>query len=210
MTLLARLLESSPGKKATFHDPDWPNAAKETSALYQLCRQVYVDVYGSGLLYRFQRFHFTSPNIMLNYLWVINPVHKDAIRTIELDLGLAKDLRCFREDAPRSCGRPFDMLAKCKGLQYLSLGISLSYGFFEVQWSGGNNWQTRFMRSCTVDESAVKKIMESVPLRKIRGLKWFEIIWTPLNRSLPLQEKQQELLLQMEEVVRKAVTSEQE
>jgi hypothetical protein len=143
---------------------------------------------------------------MLNYLWVINPVHKDAVRTITLDLSLARDLRCFREDAPNTCGKPFDMLAKCKGLQHLSLAIDVSYGFYEVQWAGGNNWRTRFIKSYTVAESAVKKIMESVPLRKIRGLKSFEIIWTS-NRSWDLQENQQQRLLQMEEEVRKVITS---
>jgi hypothetical protein len=51
-----------------FCDPEWRNASNETTALYQLCRQVYVDVYGSGLLYRFRKFYFTSPTVMLNYL----------------------------------------------------------------------------------------------------------------------------------------------
>jgi hypothetical protein len=195
------------GKK--FHDIDWPNAAKETTALYQLCRQVYVDVYGSSLLYRFKKFHFTSPTVMLNYLWVINPVHKDAIRSIQLDMSLARDLGCFREDPPRSCGKPFDMLASCKGLQHLRLNIYVSYGFFQIQWSTGN-WQTRFARTCMVADSALKTIMESVSLNNIRRLKSFEMSWTPPNRALPLEENQQEYLLQIEEGIRKVVTGEQE
>jgi hypothetical protein len=54
------------GKK--FYSPTWPDAATETTALYHLCRQSYVDVVGSGLLYRARPFWFKSPTLMLNYL----------------------------------------------------------------------------------------------------------------------------------------------
>jgi hypothetical protein len=54
------------GKK--FYSPTWPGAATETTALYHLCRQSYVDVVGSGLLYRARPFWFKSPTLMLNYL----------------------------------------------------------------------------------------------------------------------------------------------
>jgi hypothetical protein len=54
------------GKK--FYSPNWPDAAMETTALYHLCRQSYVDVVGSGLLYRARAFCFRSPTLMLNYL----------------------------------------------------------------------------------------------------------------------------------------------
>ena len=77
-----------------FRDPDWKNAPKETEGLYLLSRQVYIDVVGSGLLYRFRKFYFSSPTTMLNYLWVINPRHKDAIRTIQLDIALVTYLGC--------------------------------------------------------------------------------------------------------------------
>jgi hypothetical protein len=104
-----------PWKKGRkFRDPDWKNAPKETAALYLLSRQVYIDVVGSGLLYRFRKFYFSSPTTMLNYLWVINPRHKDAIRTIQLDIALVTYLGCFAADPARTCGRPFEMLAAAK------------------------------------------------------------------------------------------------
>jgi hypothetical protein len=51
-----------------FYSPTWPDAAMETTALYQLCRHSYVDMVGSGLLYRAKPFYFKSPTLMLNYL----------------------------------------------------------------------------------------------------------------------------------------------
>jgi hypothetical protein len=58
-----------PRKKGKrFHSPEWRNASRETIALYQLCRQAYIDVVGSGLLYKFRKFYFSSPTSMLNYL----------------------------------------------------------------------------------------------------------------------------------------------
>ena len=57
-------------KGMKFYSPTWPEAPKETAALSETCRQIYVDVVGGGLLYRAKQFSFT-PGLMLNYLWVV-------------------------------------------------------------------------------------------------------------------------------------------
>lgn len=49
----------------------------------------------------------------------------------------------------------------------------------------------------------------ALKMSNIRGLKSFEMSWTP-NRTLPLEENQQEYLLQIEEGIRKVVTGEEE
>ena len=97
-----------------FHDIYWRTASNDTTALYQLCRQVYVDVVGSGLLYKYRRFYFSSPKTMLNYLWVINPVLKDSIRNIHLDINFTIYVSCFgKKGRGGACGRPFEFLGKC-------------------------------------------------------------------------------------------------
>ena len=53
-----------------FYSANWPDAARDTSALSETCRQIYVDVVGGGLLYKAKKFSFT-PGLMLNYLWVV-------------------------------------------------------------------------------------------------------------------------------------------
>ena len=49
-----------------------------------VCKQMYVDFVGGGLFYKNKEFYFKSTSSMMNYLWVINPAHKDMIRTIHL------------------------------------------------------------------------------------------------------------------------------
>ena len=191
-----------------FRGNDWPNAPKETAALYLLCRQAYVDVVGSGLLYKFRKFHFSSPTTMLNYLLVINPRHKNAMRSIKLDLNLASYLGCFREEPPRSCGRPFEMIASCKSLQHFTLNIKFDWGHYRAQWVG--NWPSRSVKSISVKENILKTITDCVALKSIRGLKSFELLFTFTYTRSPFDENHQERLLQVGEEIRKLVTAEQE
>jgi len=75
---------------------------------------MYVDVVGSGLLYSTKTFVFTSPTLMLNYLWVVNPVHRSSIRTIELWIPLLNHHKALPTKA-------VSFLAECKGLRELKL-----------------------------------------------------------------------------------------
>ncbi len=202
-----------------FRDPEWKNAPQETSALYLLSRQVYIDVVGSGLLYRFRKFYFSSPTTMLNYLWVINPRHKDSIRTIQLDIALVTYLRCFTADPPRTCGRPFEMIASCQNLQHFSLNIKLDQKYYRIQRGppyGIHYWHWSYRGtpvSITISSTVLDLVAGCASLKSIRGLKSFELLWTPMGSSLPNPvpfEKNNELRInQVVEEIRALITSEQ-
>lgn len=51
------------GKK--FWSPGWEDPATDTERLYMICRQSYVDVVGSGLLYRLKTFVSSLPRLHL-------------------------------------------------------------------------------------------------------------------------------------------------
>ncbi|KAE9381472.1 hypothetical protein N431DRAFT_539121 [Stipitochalara longipes BDJ] len=203
----------TPWKKARkFHDNEWRDAPKETAGLYLLCRQVYVDVVGSGLLYAFRKFHFTSPPTMLNYLWVINPRHKDAIRTIQLDMNLSMYLQCFDDNPPPKCGRPFEMIATCRNLQHFVLNLRMTRSQYSTQWEG-SYWTIRAAKSISVNENFLQLILNCAALRDIRGLKSFEILFTPdwFSRTVPpFTEKNQIRLIEVIEEIRGLVTKDAE
>jgi hypothetical protein len=213
-----------PWKKGRkFRDPDWKNAPKETAALYLLSRQVYIDVVGSGLLYRFRKFYFSSPTTMLNYLWVINPRHKDAIRTIQLDIALVTYLGCFAADPARTCGRPFEMLAGCQNLQHFTLNIKLHPKYYRMQYKPGNwnHWQHWSLRqtpvSMTVSNTVLDLVAGCASLKRIRGLKSFELLWTPTRSSLqnpvnpvPFEKNNEVRITQVVEEIRALITSKQQ
>ncbi|KAE8444585.1 hypothetical protein EG329_014416 [Mollisiaceae sp. DMI_Dod_QoI] len=106
------------GKK--FWSPGWINAAEDTERLYMICRQSYVDVVGSGLIYRLKPFTFSSPAMMLNYLLVIHPVHRDAIRSISLTTKLSRSIKNIQPLA-------LSTLASLPNLQTLNLKLLLGY-----------------------------------------------------------------------------------
>lgn len=56
---------------------------------------------------------------MLNYLWVINPVHKNSIRSIHLEISVP-----FRNFSPPK--KAFVMLAELQGLQDLHLEFNIN------------------------------------------------------------------------------------
>jgi hypothetical protein len=74
-----------------FRSQNWPDAAGERISLYEICRQIYVDAVGGGLLYKFQKFFFGSQNSMFNYLWVIRPYQKNALHSIEMNFRLIRE-----------------------------------------------------------------------------------------------------------------------
>ncbi|KAE9370058.1 hypothetical protein N431DRAFT_484386 [Stipitochalara longipes BDJ] len=156
-----------------FLSPYWPNADQETTALYQLCRQTYVDVVGSGLLYSAKTFLFRSPTLMLNYLWVINPVHKDAIRSIELWIS-------FRHRNKTLPSKALEFLAGCKGLRHLALRLDVDSSNCQITRMPGR------YKTFQVSEKLLIKIREWDALRQIKGLLSFELRvftgdewWTP-------------------------------
>jgi hypothetical protein len=70
-----------------------------------------------ALQYKTKQFSFT-PGLMLNYLWVINPVHKNSLRSIHLEIKIKQ--RNF--SLPK---KAFSMLADLPALQHLHLEFNL-------------------------------------------------------------------------------------
>ncbi|KAF8866622.1 hypothetical protein BDZ45DRAFT_278459 [Acephala macrosclerotiorum] len=109
-----------PRKKGKrFWSPGWTGPATDTERLYMICRQSYVDVVGSGLIYRLKPFTFPSPSMMLNYLLVIHPVHRDAIRSITFTAKLSRTGQ--KNIAPLA----LETLASMPNLQSLTLKLLL-------------------------------------------------------------------------------------
>jgi len=152
-----------PRKKGNkFFSPKWRNAAQETAALYLLCRQIYVDVVGSGLLYSAKMFVFDSPTLMLNYLWVINPVHKDAVRSIKLQI-------VFRAGKKTLPSKALEFLAGCKGLRNLALHVDVDDLTSERVTVVG------MYRGYQVSDKLLRNIREWEALREIKGLMSFDL-----------------------------------
>jgi hypothetical protein len=151
------------GKK--FYSPNWPNSAQETASLYQLCRQTYVDVVGSGLLYSNKYFIFKSPTLMLNYLWVINPVHKDAIANVELTLS-------FRNGNKTLPSKAFEFLAECKGLRDLTLYMVVDHSNCDTTQYAASPYVIWY----EISGKLLAKIREWDALRQIKRLLLFDLI----------------------------------
>jgi len=120
-----------------FKSWNWTHAAQDTAVLAETCRQMYVDCVGGGLLYRYQNFRFNSATAMINYLWVINPIHKEALRSISLKSHIGaynwsvpkKSIVRSREPLCSEGKRLITilqvLLAECKGLNSLTLEFSI-------------------------------------------------------------------------------------
>lgn len=78
------------GETARLYAPDSHISLPTYNALSLVSRQVYIEVVGSGILYRIADFHFGSPAIMFNYLDRINPIQKARITRIVVEVGMTK------------------------------------------------------------------------------------------------------------------------
>ncbi len=141
----------------------------ETTKFYQLSRQVYVDFVGNSLIYRNKPFHFDSPNLLLNYLCVINPLHKDAIRSITLQVRLRKTATKLPDNA-------LLFLNSCKSLQHFNLQILAVEELFVFQPVVAAQ---PAMRPRTPKFSMQRKVLDGMmqceSLRSIKGLKTFDL-----------------------------------
>ena len=248
------------GKK--FYSPTWSDAAMETTALYQLCRQSYVDVVGSGLLYRARPFWFKSPTLMLNYLvsmidfltffaplilefssynhvlsreprvawhfnsplkhfridkltpqlWVINPVHKDAICSIKLRFNIRNDSKTLPSKA-------LEFLAECRGLHHLTLEMDVDSAVCTPSWvptAPGTFGRTFYYE---VPDTILAKVEEWKALKGIKGLLSFAFhvivtrkvyrpyyygSWTTRTEALT-KPSSEERYLQLEDNLRRAI-----
>jgi hypothetical protein len=102
----------------------WPNMILNYRSYSLVSRQVYIDIVGGALLYRFAKFSFNSPMLMKNYLSAINPAHKTAIRTVEFRVSsTAKN--------PSLPSGVFKTLTTLPNLQSLEVSISFAYTLCE-------------------------------------------------------------------------------
>lgn len=85
------------------------DAAKKQAPSTRYATRYIVDVVGGRLLYKLQSFYFTSPQVMLNYLWVMNPSQKNNLRRIHLAFRLTSNKRTIES-------RPLVALAELPGL----------------------------------------------------------------------------------------------
>ncbi|KAG4438181.1 hypothetical protein IFR05_006349 [Cadophora sp. M221] len=164
-----------PRKKGNkFWSPGWASIADETTKFSQLSRQVYVDFVGSGLLYRFKRFSFSSGALLLNYLCVINPVHKNAIRSLTLNV----NFRCNNTLLPN---KAIAYLSQCASLEDLHIRIQLSPGLCRFSSAFVRRPHTKIHRmsmSLSMDGKVEKRLRECVTsgsLGILKGLKRFEL-----------------------------------
>ena len=105
--------------KSTFLSKGWRHLANETHNLYTICRQLYSEIVGQSLLYKFKEFMFSKVDDLYSYFWAIRPSHVQNIKLIEfkmdlLDAGLGQ----FRSKLDLAV-----VLAKLHNLQELYLTI---------------------------------------------------------------------------------------
>lgn len=151
-------------KSKKFTSVTWPDAARETAGFYEVCRQMYVDIVGGALFYKFNKFAFRTPKLMDQYLSVINPCHKDAIKSIQI---------CF-PFGPGSQkllpAKSLKILAGCEGLKHLSIQISIDLTRARPQ----NGRAVKY----GISGAWLKMIRECKLLREIKGLKSFDLIFS--------------------------------
>lgn len=66
----------------------WKTAGAETNAISTICKQLYVEIVLSALLYKYKTFQFTSQVLFRQFMWSIKPSHKNAIQSIEICMDL--------------------------------------------------------------------------------------------------------------------------
>jgi len=156
------------------------NKHPETTKFYQLSRQVYVDFVGSSLLYRFKPFSFDSPTLLLNYLCVINPLHRNAIRSITLNIN-------FRPTCTTLPNKAFTCLSKCEGLEDLNIHIHVPqdlYRFGPIFHRPANSTVNRSTYEI-IDKRILQRIKDCETLKGITGLKKFELVFVLPDRISP-------------------------
>jgi hypothetical protein len=86
-------------------------------ALSLVCRQFYIDIVGSGSLYRFANFFFIDRFSLSKYVLNINPFHTSVIRSVKLQLA-------FDASRPEATiEQPMEVLAKLESLEFLELKV---------------------------------------------------------------------------------------
>ncbi|PVH85838.1 hypothetical protein DL98DRAFT_568129 [Cadophora sp. DSE1049] len=170
-----------PRKKGDkFWSPGWPNIAEETTKFYQLSRQVYVDFVGSSLLYKFKSFSFDSPTLLLNYLCVINPLHKNAIRSITLNIN-------FRPTCTTLPNKAFTFLSKCESLEELNINIYVPQDlcrYSPIFHPPANSNVNRLTYELS-DNRVLQRIKDCETLKNIQGLKNFDLTFVLPDRISP-------------------------
>ncbi|KUJ22721.1 uncharacterized protein LY89DRAFT_728840 [Mollisia scopiformis] len=197
------------GKKFTSYL--WKDPAGDTERLYMICRQTYVDLVGSGLLYQMIPFKFSSPQTMLNYLLVIHPVHRDAIRNIIVDINLIHVPKSFHPLA-------LSTLSSMTNLRYLEVQIIIAKRLFDrfIATAQGPYWNpARYTYG--LNEKVIERLMKSVDpatlvedeedVKRWKSLETFVVFWAPEWMNMELVDGEAEKLESVAEAWRAAMMS---
>jgi len=141
----------------------------EATSLYTdlslVCRQMYVEVTGSGVLHSLSDFKFTSLTLMYNYLDRINPAHKDCIRPVWLHIKVT-------EKNTNIPAKVFQTLASLPSLQYLELDIYVNISFC-ILVTGSDGGVVKICEEGKLDRIETNKGWELLRQK----LRTFEIDW---------------------------------
>ena len=91
-------------------------------ALFNVFRQVHLDVVGYALLYKLNAFSFQNPALMNTFITTIQLYGMNSLRQIHLKIRLPTS----ELSLPLKC---FKLLAKCEGIRILDLHISVNLEF---------------------------------------------------------------------------------
>lgn len=121
---------------------------KYNAIIGTLCRQAYVDIVGGGLLYRQAHFDFRSSYSFVNYLSVVNPAHKEAIRSMQVRMDLVDTKKNYFMDSRRIPPRLIDLLLSCRNFRRLTIRIEevINHGTGHYWWLARTfekSWENR-------------------------------------------------------------------
>ena len=143
------------------------------NALTAVCRQSYADTVGSALLYKVAHFHFDSPGAMYDYLEIITPARKNAIRSIYLRFGLER----IRPDVSYSLSEThaLESLRSFESLRKLTLTVSLQ-GPATYEWRACLYCGVWHLWNVTsIPDEALAKIKDTAWAAGVHGLKLFKL-----------------------------------
>jgi hypothetical protein len=97
------------------------------ASLSETCRQTYIDMIGSGLLYKIASFEFSNYPHLDQYLSVIKPSHKKSVTSLHLALELPIAGKCCGNLPERIPPRAINAVKACEGLRTITLDLTLHH-----------------------------------------------------------------------------------
>jgi hypothetical protein len=148
---------------------------------------------GTGFLYSQKLFYFGSPTLMLNYLFVIHPVHRSAIQSLELHMQYSPSLALN--------SHAFELLPSCHGLKNLFITIHVSSSHCRRERASIPH--SLLLYTYALPSTLIAKLTAWTAIKKLRNLRTFrlEVEWASKSRS-------RELVSDIEKEIRSVVVGE--